>query len=324
MIGRCWRGWLALLDRKETGEAQAIFRIVVGLVTAWALLSTWWPGHAALLWVDAAHGGYRKRGGGTPLGKLRGGPTPAVGGGLCWAGAGMALMVAAGIWHRVAAFATLQCWIGLTWLNGHGGGSYDELITNALWLLVLANASGTLSLSARLRSGSWTSGRLISAWPRYLAIGQLVVVYGTTGLQKLSAHWLPGGELSALYYILQQPSWQRIDMSWLAPLYPLTQLATFTTWCWEMSAPLLIFAFWCRHTRERPGRLRGWMNAHDFRTLYAGFGIAMHLGIWAAMDVGPFTWISLAYCACLWHPDEWTHGWRRLQRRGKTTVSDST
>ena len=153
---------------------------------------------------------------------------------------------------------------------------------------------------------------------------RLVLVYGTTGLQKLSAHWLPGGELSALYYIMQQPSWQRIDMAWLAPFYPLTQAATLTTWCWEICAPLLLLAYVFRSTRTRPGRMRGWMNTHDFRTLYAAFGIAMHLGIFLTMEVGPFTWISLAFYACLWHPDEWTHVWRRLQRRRKTTVSGST
>ena len=61
----------------------------------------------------------------------------------------------------------------------------DRLLTNALWLLVLSRSTATLSLDCRLRTGQWVSSVLVPAWPRYLALYQLVLVYGTTGLQKL-------------------------------------------------------------------------------------------------------------------------------------------
>jgi hypothetical protein len=47
------------------------------------------------------------------------------------------------------------------------------------------------------------------------------------------------------------------------------------------------------------------MNRLDWRTGFVLFGVGMHLTIFAAMEVGPFTWISLAFYLVLWHPDEW-------------------
>lgn len=303
-----WRRWVALLDRREPGVGLAIFRIAIGLCVLGTFGSVLVHDLADLIWVGQRYGGYRAIGEGSALVALLGGPTPAVVHGLlATVMAGGAALVL-GIGGRLAAFATLQAAVGLTWLNGQASGSYDDLLTNALWLLVLARSQETLSLACRLRTGRWTSDALVPAWPRWLAAFQLVLMYASTGSQKLSSHWVPGGDLSALYYALQQPSWQRIDMQWLAPFFPVTQALTLLTWTWEVGSPLVLLWLWLRHRRSvaplPEGRLRRLLLARDLRVPFALFGVGMHLGILLSMEVSPFSELSLAFYPMLWHPDE--------------------
>lgn len=164
------------------------------------------------------------------------------------------------------------------------------------------------------------------AWPRYLLMFQLLLVYTSTGTQKLSTHWLPGGDLGALYYILLQPSWSRFDMSWLAWVFPVTQAATLGTWLFEVFAPLLLIAMWGRSDRVKAGPLRRLLCRIEYRDLFAFFGVMMHLTIHAVMEVGPFSVISLAFYPALWHPDEWARMARVIgtaSRRSAATSSPS-
>ena len=124
---------------------------------------------------------------------------------------------------------------------------------------------------------------------------------------------MPWGGWSALYYSLLLPSWARFDMTWIAWVYPLTQAATAATWLWEATFPLLLLCFWHRATRTRGGRLRQLSNRLDLRSAYVLMGVFVHVGIWATMNVGPFSWASLAYYLCLYHHDEWARLGRRLR-----------
>src|SRR5262249_28786068 len=130
-------------------------------------------------------------------------------------------------------------------------------------------------------------------------------VYTMAGVQKLSPIWTPLGDYSAIYWVLQSPNWRRFDMRWTAWIYPLTQVATALTWFWEVSAPALLLVFYFRRTRDRPGRLRRLFNARDLRLVYAGFGVVVHTSIFVLMDVGPFSFIALAFYFLLWSPREW-------------------
>jgi hypothetical protein len=106
----------------------------------------------------------------------------------------------------------------------------------------------------------------------------------------------------------------RFPRTWLqhGTIYPITRLATFGVWTWEQCAPLLLLAYWFRETHTRPGRLRALFNRYDFRSIYLLFGLGMHLGIEALMEVGPFSFASLTlYLACF-HPEEWAGLRRRL------------
>jgi hypothetical protein len=225
--------------------------------------------------------------------------------------AGLALVL--GVGGRLPAVAAWITYPALVDLNGDAVGGYDLVFGNAFWLLVLARSTATLSLDCRLRTGRWTSDEPVPAWPRYLAVFQLVLIYWSTGMHKLSRTWVPGGDASALYYTLQQPTWQRFDMSWLAHVYPLTQAATVTAWLWEVSAPLLLLALWYRRTADRPGRLRALFNLVNYRRWWVLMGLGMHLGVLVLMEVGPFSPLMLSFYACLYRPEEW----RRARPRAK-------
>ena len=303
-----WRRWVGLLATREVATSLALVRVATGLSMLYAIASVVGADLVGGLWLDAEFGGIRSYRAHPWLIELLGGPTPAVIWSLVGAIFAGSFGLILGVLPRVSALVVLQSHLALTWLNGQAGGSYDDLFGNMLFLLMLADSSATLSLTCRLRTGRWTSRRLVASWPRWLMVSQLVIMYLSTGTHKLSVYWVPGGDLSALYYILQQPSWQRWDMSWVAWAFPLTQLATLSTWFFENGSPLLILAFWYRHTRTRPGRLRALFNRIDFRTLFALFGLGLHLGIMVLMDVGPFSIITLSFYIALYSPDE-LHRW---------------
>ncbi len=316
MSASLWHRWAHRLDHREPAHGLAILRMGMGFVLVFELVSVARLGLIELLWLGTEAGGYRDyQTTGSWLVNALGGPSPSLIYTLAGLGitAGIALMV--GVLPRLAALVGLQVFLALAWVNTHSGGSYDPLITNLLWLLVLADSASTGSLTARLRTGTWWPDTPTTAWPRYLVIGQMVTLYTSTGLQKVSASWVPGGDLSALYYILQQPTWQRTDMTAVASIYPLTQLATLVTWLFEVGAPVLIVAFWFRATADRPGVLRHWFNRLDIRFWWLAVGVVMHVGIMATMDVGTFSMVCLATYPCFFHADELKRFGRFLARR---------
>lgn len=311
-LRRFWTFWVELFDRRERGDVLALFRISVGLVVAVTLIQLMMKGVDDIIWVDFKWGGYRSIGGGPMLVGWLGGPTPEVVHGLCYTAIVSGFLLALGLGGRVTAFVCLQTYMALHRINGEASGSSDILITNALWLLVLARSTATWSLDCKLRTGRFRSDVLIPSWPRYLAILQMCILYGTTGIQKISIYWTPMGGFSALYYILQQPSWPRFDHTWAAWVYPLTQIGTAVTWVWEIGFPLILVVYWFRATADRPGRLRYWCNLWDLRLLFAGVGLSMHLLILILMVVGPFSTIAMSYYWNLFHPDEVRAVFRKL------------
>jgi hypothetical protein len=293
------------LSGTESATLQALFRIAMGVGVLHTFLPVVWRGLVPLVWTDRAYGGIGGLGEGSWQAALLGGPTPAVIGSLVAAvlvaGAAMVL----GVGGRIAPFVALQAGLGLTDSNSNAGGSYDMLLSNGLWLCVLSGGHHTLSVEAWWRTGRWWPRVEIWSVPHWLIGWQLVLMYCTTGFQKVSAYWVPGGESSALYYILQQPEWHRFDMAWLAPLFPLTQLATLLTWFWEVLSPLWLLAVWFAATPERTSRLRTLFAALRLRWIYTAFGIGTHLAILVTMDVGPFSYLSLAFYVAMATPEEW-------------------
>jgi len=318
-IGRSWSRFVAWMGETEDATALALFRIGVGLCVIFTVGAMVERGLVEVLWIDEAFGGLRPLGRGPWLVAWLGGPTPGVVWSFVAVSLASAVLMVLGLGGRLTALVALLATTNLVDLNNQAGGSYDELLSNALWLCVLGGGFRTLSVDAWLRHRRmWPEVQVVSI-VRWLAAWQLVLMYASTGIQKVSAHWVPGGESSALYYILQQPSWHRFDMSWVAWVYPLTQLATTITWFWEVLAPLWVLALaWDRPradgTRRTTG-LAGWSNRLRIRWLYFAVGVGMHLVIHATMDVGPFSLVSLAFYAVMVHPEEWRALGRRLGPR---------
>jgi hypothetical protein len=304
---RLWSAWVALTSAREVGASLALFRIAVSAVVIYALCSMIAADLVDVMWVDAKHGGLQQLGQHHWLIALLGGQSPRVAWTLVSAGLVLATCMLVGFGGRITALITGQVYFALT--SGHPAltGGYDMLITNALWLMVLGDSTATWSLDCRVRGGTWRSQRLIAAWPRYLVILQLVVVYTTTGLKKVSPVWTPGGDHSALYWVFQEPTWRRFDMTWTASAFWLTQIGSAVTWWWEVLTPLLLLWYWARHTTPADGaggRLRAVLQRFDLRKAWAAIGIGMHLGIFVLLNVGPFSPISLAYYLCLIPPEK--------------------
>jgi hypothetical protein len=220
-----------------------------------------------------------------------------------------------GLASRASALVALSCLQALLVLQPGTGGGHDRVLTNALWLLVLSPAGETLSVWCRLRTGQWTSAAAHAAWPRYLAVYQIALIYTTTGVQKVGADWWPWGGLRAVYHALLTPSWQRFEaLGWVGWIFPLTQVATVVTVLWESSWFLVPLWLFYRDSRARPGRLRALANRLDLRAWHVRFGVVMHVGIWVTMNVGPFSPATMAFYLCLFHPDEYAAAWKRMRQ----------
>jgi len=299
-----WQRWQAWVLRRERATTLALFRVLVSAIVLGSLLSAAAAGVIDVTWVDAAYGGMLSLGSGNWLVSLLGGPAPPVVWGLFAVGVAGASLSLIGLGGRWPLFATLQAYRGLTSLNPTASGGFDNLLTIALWLLFLSGCNATLSVDARRKEGTWFSQRSVAAWPRYLLILQLIVMYTATGLQKVSLSWTPMGGYTALYYVLHDPTWLRSEqLAWSVPLTVL-RVGTAVTWHWEQLTCLLLAVFYFRATWERPGRLRAAFNRWDLRLPWALIGASLHLGILILIDVGPFSLVSLAYYVNLFTPDE--------------------
>ncbi len=285
MIGRLCRLWMWFqnhLSRVEDGSAVALVRIGTGI----ALLVLLVPFFATaagseiidFAFVDDDYGGYRNLAG-TPMMKLLGGAAPSTVRALLAASLVAGVCMVVGLFGRLPVLVAAVCTRIAFLQNGDVSGGGDALLGNVLFLLLLADCTHTLSLDCRIRSGRFVDAGVIAAWPRKLMLVQLVIIYTATGLQKLvSTTWTPLDGFSALYQILQSPQWARFPHliesanGWL--VVPMA-FGTLLTIVWECT-------FWL--VLPRP----------SLRVLYAAVGLGIHIGIILLMEVGIFSWLSLA------------------------------
>jgi len=305
-----WRRWVEATSRTETGEVMALFRVGIGVALVWAVLTAWTSGAADLAWTDRHYGGYRGLKTNWLLELL--GPSTGVIDGLMVVSLLGGAFLTLGLGGRVTAFVALQAFLPLTRANPHSGGSFEHFLTNALWLLVLCRATATWSADCRLRTGRWGSDRRIGAWARWLVLLQIVLVYGTTGLQKGSSQWTPLGGFSAVYYALRDPAWNRWDFAWLGWLEPLLAVSTACVWLFETGWILVPFILWWQRHEGSGGRLGRWVRRWDPRPAILLFGASMHLGILVFLEVGTFSWLTMCFYVALWTPDEVRAAARKL------------
>ncbi len=218
---------------------------------------------------------------------------------------GLTVMLGLGLLTRLSALALVLVWTQLSLGLPASDRGIDMLIRNVVLLLAFSSAGRVWSLDALIRTGSWRGdGKAVTAWPRYLLIIQLVILYFTAGIQKVASSWTPFGGWSALYIAMRDPAFAMGELAWLDDLYPATQLLTASTWVWEWVAPLLLLALYYRDTRGRSGRLRAVINRMSFRTAYLIIGAMFHIGTSLTLQLGIFPWAVLSLYPACFHPDE--------------------
>lgn len=311
--------WSRFVDAVNTPEpvvGLALFRVAVGLVLGKVLLAIVWLGVGEALFRRPEDGGMTSLSTSWRLDWL-GGPTPAVVDGTLWTGIVACALLSLGVVPQLAAVVASQCFLALTALHGDAGGGHDKLITSGLFLLALSPCGASLSLPAAWR-GVWIDPTPRASWPRKLLMLQISVVYTFAGIAKAAPEWWPWGGLDAVYRSLLQPHWNEVDTTWVAHVYPLTQLATVLTIVFETGFFVVpVWAWWARWRWPALGR---W----DPRWFFLGLGVVMHATLEAFMDLGPFALISVAYYVTCFSSDEYRRAFGRLRGRAEVAPGGST
>jgi hypothetical protein len=297
--------------RREPPEALALIRILVAAVILFDLLEVARLDLIGALWAPIEEGGigpasyqepliafYRWFGASTQSARLLFATTVA-----------SSLWLLFGCFSRFSALLLMLLYAELSRLSPDADRGIDVLLRNVLAVLACSDAGAIWSIDA------WRSRRsqrqvLVPAWPRYLLIVQLVLLYFWAGMLKQSAAWTSLGGYSALFLVLNKPHYARFALphGLLSAAYPLLQVATLSTIVFERSAPLIPLLMWLRATRQRGGKLREWLvRAHVFE-LWVGTGAFFHLSLAAFTELGIFPWGCLALYP-VWFNPETLHAW---------------
>jgi hypothetical protein len=215
-----------------------------------------------------------------------------------------ALSLLLGLFTRTSALVLVLAYAQLAYVVQLGDRGIDALLRSALLILACSRAGATLSLDARLFHGRWLRDVEQPAWPRYLILAQLLLMYFWAGLLKQSPSWTSIDGYSALFIVLNHPHYASFALSpaWLGAVYPGLQLAAIATVVFERGALLVPFLLWLRATRDRGGKLRAFAARLHLLELWVAVGVLFHLGLAVVLDLGIFPWGCLALYPALASP----------------------
>jgi hypothetical protein len=302
---KAWpKAWVDLWDRREPATAQALVRIAVGLCLVFDLAQVGWLGLVDAVWAPPPLG--MGHGAGKHLWSVRWFGASADTAELLWATAlACAVLFTLGAATRVAAAVFVLVYAQLGYYCSDADRGIDTVLRTVVMVMIFAHGHARWSVDAWVRR---KLGRpypdLVPAWPRYLLFVQLLWIYFSGGHNKTGREWGPSGGFTALANVLSDPHFSRFADDWVSVVHPLTRVATAATMAFELGAPLMIVLTWLHATRDRPGRLRRWINALRLRWIWIATGAAFHLGIALFMRLGIFPWGMLALYPVLLHPDE--------------------
>lgn len=310
------RRWVDIWDRREAPHSLALIRMFIAAVVLYDLSQVYGLDLVEPLYASVQDGGI-----GNVLAKrkmpivYRWFPMEAE---TAWLSVGFAFITAAlfglGLFTRLSGFLFVVASANLAQILGPSDRAVDILLRNMVLVLSLSGSHRIWSLDALIWTRRWLGdGRLIPAWPRYMIVAQLFILYFSAGTQKVALSWLPMGDWSALYIVLRDPSFSVLSDATLNQFYWVTQLGTLTTWVWEWMTPLAAYAWWCRATRTKRGWLRSTLNTHNFWHRWVLVGMSFHIGTMLFMRLGMFPFGLLALYPAFFHPDEVRRA-LRLQR----------
>lgn len=186
---------------------------------------------------------------------------------ICMIGVTLGLGTRASILVGVLAYAQL----GHCYPPGDRG--IDRILRMVLLFLLFSGVHRRFSLdNLLLRRAPWVR---VPAWPAQLILFSMVMVYLAAGLGKImqQPRWLSVQGTPVLYRIVTDPLAAHLDPVFWSQ-YPLPfRVGSIATIVLELGALVLL-------TRWRLG--------------WAAFGVFMHLGIYASMELGMFSWGMLA------------------------------
>ena len=296
------RWWIALWDRREPPDVLALIRIGVGVVLLADFLTV------------------------SRLGLVVSLMTPSIGGGMGITGAAWldvfghdarsaellhaalvasSLSLALGSASRTSALVLM--FLSAQWCQilPEADRAIDVLLRNVLLILGFSAAGARWSVDAWLRTGTWRGdGAPVPAWPRYLVVLQVVVMYFTAGVQKYAQHWWPWGGWTGLFVILNDWSYARFPFGWLRtePFYLATRFMTAVTMAWQWSYPIVLLHYF--PPPWPPGRLRRAFERYRLHWAWIAIGATFHVGIGATMELGIFPWGMLAVYPAFLRPEE--------------------
>lgn len=310
-LARAWRAWRDLWSGTEPPHVIAAIRIGLGLVLLADLYQVWSMKLIVALWGPGDAGGMGNPDHqGTVVELYRWFPAD-----VHTARHAFTVLVVAtfcitiGWLAQPACLVALLVYAQLAQVLPEADRGIDLMIRNILLILAFVPSGRFWGVDARI----FGRAERLSAWPRRLIILQLAAMYFLAGIQKTAVAWWPWGGYSALFVVLQDPAVARFPFSWLRPFYPLTQLASAATMGFECLAFLVPLAYVYRASRTRPGWLRAQFNRMDVVRWWLPFGVVLHLGIAATLQIGIFPWAMLCLYPAFFHPDEIARAIRRVR-----------
>lgn len=279
MIGRIWRGWVALLDRRESATALVLVRILLAAVML-------------VDYLDIRHSGL--------LDSLYAPPPQGFAIGEAWLSSHAAWLlgtislaaVVVGLATPLACVGFVAASAAFSHLTPDGESALDMLARVVFLILALSRCNAKWSVDAWiLRKLGRPMATDVPAWPRYLLMFQLVWVYFSGGMNKSSGTWGPQGGFTALANALSDPHAARFSPEWVGVIYPLTRIGTALTMAFELGAPLFLIAY-----------ARAWRS----RWIWIGLGVGFEIGIAVGLRLGSFPYGMLALYPVLLRPEDFT------------------
>jgi hypothetical protein len=225
------------------------------------------------------------------------------------------LLVLLGLGTRLSVIVVWVLSVSFVNMNNYNDNAGDEVRNIALFYLMLCPCGAAWSLDAWwARWWGRRDGRVarwlgrpdrpawIYPWALRLLFVQMAFIYCFNGLFKLLGPDWPKG--NSLYYVLNDLTlarWSYAEFS--LPLW-ISRVMTWTVLGWEVGFPLLMLLPWLASGLLRFRTLRSRAAVRVVRVLRGVrvvalcFGVAFHLGILAAMELGLFG----PYMICLYAP----------------------
>jgi hypothetical protein len=270
------RSWLAARFAVEIPpHSYALLRILLGVIGLFSTLGLtpvgmYWPldGLSALP-ADGVRAWVAERGLGTVAGYV-------LFGGLV---ASFSAMIV-GLRSDAAVFASFVGLVAQSHWNGLPLSSAHQVMTVLLFCLIWAETGQVWSLDARWAGHDEV--RPVPAWPLWLMRCQVAIVYLSSGLYKFAyPMWRDG---TAVHWALNLNAFHRFPWPLPVTAAPLEAFLTWSTLLFELTFWLLVL-----FRRTRPLALIG--------------GVGLHLGLFATMELGPFSFLMVASYVCYLDPE---------------------